>query len=369
MRANEKLFFELIQIATGCCNTLSRNPSEEEWEAMFALADKHAVAGIAFNAIEKLVKHGQKPPTDLLLQWIGLSEQIKSRNNIVSQRCNDLEKLLSDTGFRCCVLKGQGTALYYNISELRQSGDIDLWVTKEERCKTDDVRSDVIQFAITQGYHIDQIDIKHSDIAFFEDVQVEIHFLPSWMFNPLRNRRLQRFFREQADTQFSNHDSKVGFTHTTIGFDVVFSLVHIYRHIFEEGVGLRQLLDYYYILQHTNDKQRAEALIVLRSLGMSSFAGGVMYVLQKYFLLDSNLMLCEANERHGEFLLSEVLLAGNFGQYDSRYTFQSKEKRFSNGFIQLKRNLRFLFYYPSEVLWSPFWKLWHWCWRKKKGYL
>ena len=369
MRATEQLFFELIQVAIGSCNSLSRVPSEKEWEALFDLADKHAVAGVAFIALEELVKQGHKPTTEILLEWIGLSEQIKNRNNIVNQRSKELEKLFEDCGFRCCVLKGQGTALYYNSPELRQSGDIDLWVTKDGCCKTDEVRRVVLQLAKSRGYQIDQIDIKHSDIAFFEDVPVEIHFMPSWMFNPLRSRKLQHFFREQADRQFSNHDSKVGFTHTTAGFDVVFSLVHIYRHVFEEGVGLRQLLDYYYILLHTSLKERKEALEVLKTLGMSSFAGGVMYVLQKCFLLDTNLMLCEANERHGKFLLSEVLMAGNFGQYDSRYAFQSKEKRFTNGILQLKRNLRFLCYYPSEVLWSPFWKLWHWCWRKKNGYL
>lgn len=56
--------------------------------------------------------------------------------------------------------------------------------------------------------------------------------------------------------------------------------------------------------------------------------------------------------------LSEILTAGNFGQYDDRMLRIDKSKRFERGFVQLKRNLRFVGYYPSEVLWSPFWKLW-----------
>lgn len=369
MRATEQLFFELIQISIGRCTTLSRKPSDKEWEAIFDLADKHAVAGVAFAALEELVKQGQKPPTEILLEWIGLSEQFKNRNHIVNQRSKELEKLFVDNGFRCCMLKGQGTALYYNNPELRQSGDIDLWVTKEGQCKTDEVRREVLQFAKTHGYQIDQIDIKHSDIAFFEDVPVEIHFMPSWMFCPFKNKLLQRFFAVQTENQFNNKDVKAGFTHTNIEFDLVFSLVHIYRHVFEEGVGLRQLLDYYHILIHSDGKQRKDALRVLKSLGMSSFVGGVMYVLHKCFLLDTNLMLCEANERHGEFLLSEILIAGNFGHYDTRYGFHGKEERFRNGLIAMKRDMRYLCYYPSEVLWMPIWKIWHWCWRKRKGYL
>ena len=380
MRAIESLFFELLRVATGRCNSLSRNPSEKEWKAMFALAEKQAVAGIAFTALEELAKQGQKPPTALLFEWIGLSEQIRNRNLIVNQRCKELEKLFVDNGFRCCVLKGQGTATLYDVgwkreegrsklSEYRQSGDIDLWVAKDGECKTDDVRSEVLQFANSHGYHIGHVDIKHSDIAFFEDVPVEVHFIPSWMFCPLRNRTLQKFFAKESGRQFCNTDAEAGFTHSTIEFDLVFSLVHIYRHVFTEGIGLRQLLDYYYILQHSSAEQRKEAFEVLKSLGMSSFVGGVMYVLQKCFLLKTELLLCETNERHGKFLLSEILIAGNFGHYDFRYTFYSKESRFLNGVVTLKRNFRYLFYYPSEVCWAPFWKLWHWCWRKRKGYL
>lgn len=361
MSATEKLFFEIIQVAIGHCNTLSRNPSEKEWEAIFDLADKQAVAGVAFADLEGLVNHGQKPSTDLLLEWIGISEQIKHENLTVNQRCKELEVFLSSGGFKCCVLKGQGTALYYHNSLYRQSGDIDIWVKGK--------RDDVLEFIKKKGVTIGHVDIKHSDINIFEDVPVEIHFIPSWMFSPFKNKRLQRFFAEQADHQFDNKDVEAGFTHTTIEFDIVFSLVHIYRHVFEEGVGLRQLLDYYNILIHSDKQRRKDAYTLLESLGMGKFAGGVMYMLHECFKLDSEYFICETNERHGRFLLSEILTAGNFGHYDSRYQHEPSENRFANGLITMKRDMRYLCYYPSEVMWMPFWKLWHWCWRKKKGYL
>ena len=361
MTETDSLFFELIQVSLGKRQSLSRIPSGEEWQLMFAMADIQAVAGIAFLALERLASQGQKPPTDILLEWIGISEQIKHENQLVNKRCKDIEGILSSNGFKCCVLKGQGTALYYQNSQYRQSGDIDVWVKGD--------REEILNFARKNGYHIGHIDIKHSDIDFFEDVPVEVHFIPSWMFSPFKNKRLQKFFTEQADNQFRNKDVEAGFTHTTIEFDLVYSLVHIYRHVFEEGVGLRQLLDYYHILIHSDLQQREDALIVLKSLGMSSFVGGVMYVLQKCFMLDTDLVLCEVNEQHGEFLLSEILISGNFGHYDTRYGFHGKEERFRNGLIAMKRDMRYLCYYPSEVMWMPFWKLWHWCWRKKKGYL
>lgn len=145
--------------------------------------------------------------------------------------------------------------------------------------------------------------------------------------------------------------------------------MHIYRHVFEEGVGLRQLLDYYHILIHSDRQQRKDANTQLKVLGMRKFAGGVMYMLHECFMMDNEFLICEPNERHGRFLLSVILAGGNFGHYDSRYQHKASEKRIANGLITLKRDMRYLCYYPSEVRWMPFCKLWHWYWRKRKGYL
>ena len=34
----------------------------------------------------------------------------------------------------------------------------------------------------------------------------------------------------------------------TVEFNLIFQLTHIYAHLMNEGIGLRQLLDYYYVL-------------------------------------------------------------------------------------------------------------------------
>jgi hypothetical protein len=355
------LFFELIQVALGQKESLTKNPSEQEWKAMLDMAKKQAVVGITFLALSKLAEIGQKPPLPLLYEWIGLSVQIRCDNQLAQNRCQELEKILDDGGFKNCVLKGQGMALYYKYPDSRQHGDIDVWVDGE--------RDEVLAFIKDKGYCIGHVDIKHSDVSFFEDVPVEVHFLPSWMYSHSKNRILQQFFREKADSQFRNYDESAGFTHTTVEFDLVYSLVHIYRHVFDDGIGLRQLLDYYNILLHSTLEQRKDALGIVNQLGMKKFAGGVMYVLKESFLLKSDYYLCELNSSHGKHLLDEILLAGNFGQFDKRYSHRVKGDRLVNGITNIKRNFKFLFYYPSEVLCSPIWKVWHWCWRKKKGYL
>lgn len=356
-------FFELIQIALANRNSFNRPPSNIEWRSLYEMACKQSLAGVLLDGVNRMIESGScpKPSMNVLYEWIGLQQHTVAHNKLQNQRTKELCGLFKEHGYRSCVLKGQGTALYYDHPEYRQCGDIDIWV--------DGDRDKILRFAKSNNYHVGHIDIKHSDIDFFKDVPVEVHFLPSWMYNPSTNKKLQKFFEEQSEKQFGNNDAKVGFTHTTVEFDLVFSIVHIYRHIFSEGIGLRQLMDYYYILQSSSVNQREDAFAVLRSLKMLSFVGGIMWILNECFGMKEEYLLCAVNKRHGKYLLSEIMTAGNFGQYDDRMLRIDKNKKFKRGLVQLKRNLRFVSYYPSEVLWSPFWKLWHWCWRKQKGYL
>lgn len=355
------LFFELIQVSIGTKEGFDEGPSGKDWTLLFDLAGKQSLTSILIEGINKLPTPLQSINKALLLEWIGLNQLTISQNRVQNERAGELCKLFNDGGYRCVILKGQGTALYYEHPEYRQCGDIDVWVEGD--------RDEILDYLRHKGYIIGHVDIKHSDAEIFEDVPVEVHFQPSWMYCPSTNKKLIDYFDNKSDSQFSNRDEKAGFTHTTIGFDLVYSMVHIYRHIFSEGIGLRQLVDYYYILKHSSEEQRKDAFKVLKSLKMQSFVGGIMWILKTCFGMKEEYILCLANERHGQFLLSEIMTAGNFGHYDERTKQISKDKKFERGFVQFGRNLRFVSYYPSEVLWSPFWKLWHWCWRKKMGYL
>lgn len=355
------IFFELIQVSLENRDQTSRIPSLKEWADLLDLATMHSIVGVMLDGVEKTVKSYGCTTNDIILEWIGELLITQNQNKVHERRTIELFELFCKAGFRSCVLKGQGTAAYYYHPKNRQCGDIDLWAEGD--------RDIILAFVRSQGYPVNSIDWKHSDIEVFGDVPVEVHFRPSWMYNPLANRKLQRFFMEKAERQFLNVDGKVGYAHTTIDFDLVFSMVHIYRHIFSEGVGLRPLMDYYFILRNSKEEQRMEALCMLKQLGMCGFVGGVMWILRNCFGMDRIWMICPVNERHGKFLLEEIMASGNFGQYDQRITHLDKNQRFRRGFIQLKRNFRFLTYYPSEVLWSPAWKIWHYCWRKQKGYL
>ena len=572
------LFFELLQIAIGNRKMLSHTPTAEEWRELYTLAQKQAMVGIAFRGVEQLPKE-QRPPKQLLMQWYMVTERIKAMNTDLDRKALAVANKFLEEGFPGVVLKGQGIAKLYqlsnyedgphpsplqergdsghpgcsqishteftedtefscnaenicqreldtnsqnlltsplasysfgelkfsssqptlshrvgaslacglpdgdphpstlnpqpversSISNYRTPGDIDIWLYGERDEILEYVRRHIPD--CKPVYH-------HVDFPVLDDVSIEVHFTPTWMNSPVRNRCLQRFFKSMVNSQQSTeglfnqrdkHTNLDASTHTqacaghpgeynqrlyendnenddgphpsplqergdsghpgcsqishteftedtefscnaenicqreldtntqnariaslacglpdgdphpsplnskqatlpvpNAAFNRVYILVHIYRHLFAEGIGLRQLLDYYFVLQQGfTEVEREETLRTLRSLGMMRFTRAVMWVLQEVYAMPDRYLLTSPDEEEGQFLLDEIMLAGNFGKHDERMQRAAGEGAFRWGLRKVLRNFRFVRSYPSEVLWSPLFKVWHLFWRIK----
>lgn len=351
------LFRELILIAIGRIEQFSNLVSEENWQWLFHESRKQSLLGVMYAGIKRLPEN-QLPPRTLLMQWYGTKGLIEQLNRKQIEQVKELSLIFEHGGFPSCLLKGQGLAAYYPNSLLRQSGDIDLWV--------DGTRDEIVEFC-KDRWEVDHIDVKNMVINSIPKVHLEVHFIPSWFYNPIIDKKFRIWYRAQWRKQFENRNDD-GYCSPTIEFNLVYCLVHIYKHLFDEGIGLRQMMDYYYILHHSTTDERGEAMLTLKDLGMGRFVSAVMYVMAELFVIEVNCILCKPDIRLGKALMEDILVGGNFGKFDKRNA-HGHENRITHGIRNLRHNLRLLTDYPSEVIWSPFWKLWHWCWRKKKGYI
>ena len=132
---------------------------------------------------------------------------------------------------------------------------------------------------------------------------------------------------------------------------------------------MRQIVDYYYVLKALSREEREWVATNIRHIGMGKFGAAVMYVLYSHCGMRSELMICQPDEKRGRLLLEEILISGNFGKYDKRYERHTSESLISNAVRRYRRQLRFIRYYPIDVLSIPAWKATHWIWRKWKGYI
>lgn len=376
MKRGVMLFFELIQVSVNSSYRLTKVPSAQDWQLLYNLAEKQALLGVCFYGIKKLpLEQTVNLPLKLKMQWLGMAVMIEKRNRQMNERCHELSSRLSVLGFNSCILKGQGLAAIYNqiddtnsLGVLRQPGDIDVWVEGGL------LSLQVLAKKLHQPFKVTE---QHSDFKFFDDVEVEAHFIPTMLSNPFVNRRLQGWIKKLEKNQFTNRND-LNFCVPTQEFNLVYLLIHTYRHLFGEGVGLRQVMDYYVLLNSIDVKEltpeawnrtKKEALSELCSLNLGGFTAGMMWVLSEVFRLKEELMLCSPCKRHGEFILNEIMLSGNMGHYDERLKslYQvSKMKRF------LMRNFhtfRLLRLYPLETIFTPLSRMWIWVWRKSRGWV
>lgn len=358
-----ELFLELVKVALGNSSTLSRVPSDCEWQEVYKMAEKHALMGLLFSAIEKLNEKDktEKPPMSLFYQWMGLVLNTETQNKRLNEAAEHLTRIFKNGGLRCCVLKGQGIARLYPQPLRRQPGDIDLWV--------EGGRERVLKFLKDSFFGLGKVVIHHVDVRIIDGVETEIHYIPVYACSPFLHHRLQRFFRQHAEEQFSNIDKSLGFAYPSLRFNAVYILAHIYMHFLYEGIGLRQIVDYYYVLKNLDDESRNQATYDIKKVGLLKFAGAVMFVLQRVCGMDDNSLVTKPDDKRGRLLLDEIMRSGNFGKYDDRLKNRDDKNLVFFNLVALKRQLRFLKYYPMDIISIPFFKVWHWCWRKRKGYL
>lgn len=351
-----ELFFALIRCGIGKENSLPQNPTPEQWQALFDISKKQTLAGITFAGVEHLPSE-QRPPKDIILQWYTLCEGIKKRNVDLNNKVAIVSEKFRTEGFNNCILKGQGIALLYPNPLLRMPGDIDIWLDGGDKKVISYVKRIFPKSSPT--YH-------HVDFPISSDVDIEIHYRPSWMCSPLRNNRIQRFYATQAKQLFANMAEGEGFTVPSIEFNRIFILHHIYRHLFSEGIGIRQILDYYFVMQQQMTKEEKALYIKqLKEFGLYKFASAITYVMQRMFALDEAYTFIKPNEKEGKFLLHEIMTAGNFGMYDTRYTQAEHGLNRSHISNIAKRSFILFTHYPSETFWTPLFKIWHCFWRKR----
>ena len=415
------LEFEFIQVAMGLRERLSAVPSVHEWQVLFEFCKWQSLLGIGFAAVEKLHKVGVECPSYIRLQWYGYALQIERMNEKLNMQCGEITKRYEHDGLQCCILKGQGNLLNYpeSLRMIRTPGDIDLWcITPPSglsmpnaslRDYTNYHGTNAVMEYVRMQYRLKGTDVypkacyHHIEAPSMDSTEVEVHYRAAFLRSPLRNWRMQRWFELHADECMKNK-THLGFSMMTSSVNVVNQMCHLYTHVFEGGIGLRQLMDYYFALRvwhndvmECKDLQtqgmwseglgtavmsKEEVMAVLRSFGMKKFASAVMYVLHEVFsmpkrqlitderllITDGPWLLCEPNEKEGRKLLEEIMKGGNFGQYDERGKEFKNGGMVKHGVWKLKRVMRLVRSYPEEALWEPVFRGWHLGWRMLKGY-
>ena len=379
MLKQQKIFFDFLRFCIGSAKEIPSSLKEADWKELYRIAQKQALLGVLFYGIRRLPKE-LAPEQKLLMQWMVMAEMIRKQNIRLFQDSVKVCKNFENKGFANCILKGQGNALLYPDPYMRTPGDIDIYLSGGRKRVMQYINK-VCPNQVMRYHHVDFPVMKTA---------IEVHFTPSYMFFPIHNRRMQKWFKEVMGEQCNHRVSLpdgYGEIHVPhVSFNVIYILSHLYRHIFTEGIGLRQLLDYYFVILkwHTDltnltDSNKSLPQMTqintdldtlrheLKYLGLWKFAQAVMYMLHEVFGLSEDRMIAPMDEREGRFLLDEIMRGGNFGQYDDRMGSKVGESKMHRYFRMNLRNLRFVKHYPTEALSEPLFRTWFAVWKNIHG--
>ena len=299
---------------------------DEDWNGVYQLAQEQSVQGLVLAGLEY---SDNKPPKELLLQWIGEVQMIEQKNRAMNAFINQLIGDLRKANIFSLIVKGQGVAQCYEQPLWRASGDIDFYMNDDDFQKAKKFFRPLVD-----KFDPDDDNTRHINMH-YEEWVVEIHANQ----NCSLSARINRVMDEVHNDIFCNGKVRRWLNDGTQIFlpsadnDALILFTHFLNHFYKGGVGLRQICDWCRLLWEYRDTLKLELLEKrIRKAGLldewrAFGAFGVKYLgmpIEAMPLLDDNL---NANlNRKADKICEFILEVGNFGHnrdtsYYGKYPF------------------------------------------------
>lgn len=296
----QELFFELLRVAIGQLDCLSRGPSAQEWHDIYQTARRHGLVGVSYKGIERLFEFGLRVPHDLSLDWMADAEELREEQELYNSRCRKLVSKLTERKIRATAMNGLGMRLHSDdeLPHFVQATAIDVFVD----CSMDRA----IKFARQTGQ--EEIQCRYTSLALhaWENTHVNLCYRVLSARNTFVNRRMQKWFMQNKDLMFSPCEDDLYVP--SLMMNAVCMLQTFQQRLLSGKATMGFLLDYFFVLSQLQGdfqpfKDGANLSATLQTLGLTQFAAGVMWVMQKTLGLDRQYMLCEPSEEEGRFIL------------------------------------------------------------------
>lgn len=295
---------------------LSEKISPQEYHSLMNLATKQTVAGmVAQSIIDKRLKI-ELSPSDAVQTLLYL-QRIHQQNTLLNSELVALAKLLDAQKIKFIVLKGQTIAAHYPHPLSRTPGDIDFYVFKEDFNKAAEVLNKEwnVNFCGSKSTH--HLEFRHNKVLF------EMHFEILELFSQRQKRRFDNIVASCPLAYTDINGYKIPTLDPVV--NIAYTFGHLWYHLLELGVGMRQLCDLTILINDVFEKgnedntKEAERLNkILQEIGFHKAFCVLEAVLQKHFGLRHIPLQTNASAAHTEAVMQRVIRYGNFGHYGRR---------------------------------------------------
>lgn len=288
-------------------------------------ASRQAVTGLLCGALTKSCRLGPQDVADTCATLDDLQRANREADHAVAM----LDALLAPHAIRYVVVKGQTLAALYPHPGRRMPGDIDFYVAPSDfdRARRIIARAWSVDSFSADGQEGEDREAMSQHLAFEHDGQLfEMHHTLLSFASARAERRFRRLLDAApvASVCVGGRDVPV----LPEVLSVVYTFLHLYRHLLELGVGLRQFCDFAVLLDHYSRRARPadneQLRHVLRWLGFEhAFCAAGWLCKDSLGLRVFPFPVSDADKRRARRLLAIVLRRGNMGQHGRRHAVRS----------------------------------------------
>lgn len=312
MTAEQRVVLSLIRLALP--EPSSQLPTELfDWHSVMDFASSQGVLGICLDGVE-LLPNEQRPPMDILMDWIGQTEYIKTQYNEHKRAIASLAEFYHEYNVRTMVLKGYGLSLYWPKPEHRPVGDVDTYYFGAWEL-ADRLAKEKLGARVDAGHeHHTCFRYLSSSPALSPGVTIENHYD---FINVKAHRDAPAIEAKLKDL------ARCGFVESPIrwvylpcaDFNVIFLIRHLGQHFAAEKVTLRQLLDVGLFLHSDADKICwYDVVPFLKKIGIWTFFNQVCAICVDYFGIELNIGFDIVRDSDLECRIMEDILNPEFAE-------------------------------------------------------
>lgn len=321
--------------------------TEKGFKLMLALAERQTVEGMMCAALLESGVHLQRLQANKLFV---LLNKISDRCEEVNKEVVSLTQLLQKHSIRFFVVKGAVVATRYRHPLYRVSGDIDFY------CNGEDLEKAKTVIAQEWGVEIESPEHDHSLHYGFShnDADYEMHFC----LNRFLDGSNQRYFDNLIDTTPLSSVTINGVKVPVLDqrLNVVYTFLHLWHHLLEVGVGLRQVCDVAVLLHElqlqNNPSVNKDICDILDTLGVTKAFEALEWMLVHKLGLEEKglpVPIRADYSRYVEKMLEIIAKRGNFGKYGRKKRVRSGYGYFvEQFFIKIAHYRRFYSLSPRE---------------------
>lgn len=333
----------------------------DQWAQLGEMALEQGVLGIFVDGVERLGDSSTEATQTLSkrqkLEWIGVVLQNYEAGNMKQLVVIDtIQKLWAESGIRMMLMKGMAMGTYYPEPKHRSPGDIDCYLFNEDdnenllRTQADAYKkgNDLAQ---SWADNVDEGWYKHSQIHYQGEL-IENHQYFVHTREGKSSKRLNQVLVDSLKDAEFNRLPGTGALLPPPMFNALFLTYHAMTHFLEEGLKLKQVLDWAMFLKRDGDKVDWQAFYgICDKFHMRRFADVCTDIAVNYLYVNLNDNRISAKSPYTEKVLKSTF-------YDKDYVFSSGQSGWANRWHIVRNLIKYRWKYHQIYQHSVIRQLW-----------